>query len=247
MPRDGAIADGVDAKRLAVDAAMANVGVEAGLRAALDGPLAGARVAVVSSFGAESAALLAIVARVDRTLPVLFIDTEMLFQETMDHQQSIARTLGLTDVRRLRPDAAAIDASDRDGTLHSRNPDACCALRKSAPLDAALKPFDAWVSGRKRHQAATRRGLRPVEIDDAGRLKLNPLWDWSAERLRTFIRAENLPAHPLVAQGYPSIGCRPCTTPVAEGEDPRAGRWRGVEKTECGIHAARNRAVRAAG
>lgn len=207
----------------------------------------GGRIALVSSFGAESVVLLHMVATVDRTTPVLFGQTEMLFPETMAYQRYVADRLGLGDVRHLTPDPGEAHVADPDGTLHATNPDACCHLRKVAPLERGLPPFDAWLNGRKRSQSSTRAALRIVEQDRAGRTKINPLADWTPQDVRAYMDRFNLPLHPLATRGYPSIGCRPCTTPVAPGEDPRAGRWRGRDKDECGIHVVNGRIVRASG
>ena len=193
------------------------------------------RVAVVSSFGVESAVLLALVAEVDPSVPVLFLETGRHFEETLTYRAELAAHLGLTGVRDLAPDVAALATVDPDATLAGRDPDACCFVRKVAPLEAALAGFDAWVSGRKRHQAATRAALPARETVD-GRLKLNPLASWTAAALAAEHRRRKLPTHPLVAFGYRSVGCAPCTRPVAPGEDDRAGRWAGMAKTECGIH-----------
>jgi len=193
--------------------------------------------ALVSSFGADSAVLLHMVSRIAPTTPVLFLETGMLFAETLVYQRALAARLGLGDVRLIRPDPADLAAEDPDGDLNGRDPDACCALRKTRPLARALAGFEAWITGRKRAQASTRAAMPVFEVEDAtGRIKVNPLADWTAERLRAYRRDHALPAHPLEARGYPSIGCAPCTTPVAPGEDPRAGRWRGKAKVECGIH-----------
>jgi len=194
------------------------------------------RIALVSSFGADSAVLLHLVAQADPAAPVLFLDTGKLFTETLAYSNRLARRLGLHDLRVLRPDPAELAAADPFGALWSADPDRCCALRKATPLERALAGFDVWISGRKRHQAATRTALPLFERDEAGRVKANPLAAWSAEALEAYRAAHDLPAHPLVAEGYPSIGCHPCTSRVLPGEDPRAGRWRGRGKTECGIH-----------
>ena len=212
------------------------------LRRALGDPTVG-RVALVSSFGAESVALLHLVSLVDRATPILFLDTEMLFPETVTYQAEVAGTLGLSDVRRIGPDRAEAFLRDGEGLLHRHDTDACCALRKAEPLARALAPFDAWITGRKRYQGGARAALRHVEASE-GRLKINPLASWSREDVRAHIEAQDLPRHPLVARGYPSIGCAPCTTPVRPGEDERAGRWRGQGKDECGIHLAQGRVVR---
>ena len=194
------------------------------------------RIALVSSFGADSAVLLHLVAEADPALPVLFLDTGKLFTETLAYSNRLARRLGLRDLCVLRPEPVELAAVDPLGRLWDADPDACCALRKTAPLERALAGFDAWISGRKRHQAATRAALPVFERDEAGRLKVNPLAAWGSEELEAYRVAHDLPAHPLVAEGYPSIGCHPCTSRVLPGEDPRAGRWRGRGKTECGIH-----------
>ena len=211
---------------------------------ALTEPDAG-RLALVSSFGAESVVLLHMVAVTRPATPVIFIDTEMLFAETLAYQQELAERLGLRDLRIIRPDAAELARTDPGQTLHRRDPDACCALRKTAPLRRALEGFDGWITGRKRYQAGTRAPLEFFELEDAtGRLKVNPLAHWARDDLRSYMEENRLPRHPLVARGYPSIGCRPCTTPVREDEDPRAGRWRNMEKTECGLHIKGGRPIR---
>ncbi|MEZ5686895.1 MAG: phosphoadenylyl-sulfate reductase [Paracoccaceae bacterium] len=203
------------------------------------------QLAMVSSFGAESVVLLHLMAQIDRDWPVLFIDTELLFPETLAYQETLASTLGLANIRRHAPDAAIIAAADPNGDLYQVNPDACCDLRKTRVLDAALEPFSGWVTGRKRHQTRERADLPVFEIEDGtGRIKVNPLAAWGPGEAGRYILRNNLPRHPLVAQGYASIGCAPCTSKVAEGEDPRAGRWRGLDKQECGIHLVNGRFVR---
>ncbi len=197
-------------------------------------------VAVVSSFGAESAVLLHLVAQIDPATPVLFLETGKHFPETLAYRDLLIERLGLTGVRNLTPDAEVLEKRDGNGLRWSFDPDGCCEIRKVIPLASALDGFDATITGRKGFQSSTRTGLPRFEIDrsDAqGRLKINPLADWSPEDLAAYIAEHDLPTHPLVAEGYPSIGCSPCTTRVAPGEDPRSGRWKGWDKTECGIHA----------
>lgn len=203
------------------------------LRTAL--PLYGGRIALVSSFGAESAVLLHMVAEIDRATPVIFLDTGRLFVQTLLYRNELARLLGLTDIRTAKPNAARLAAEDPARLLAHSDPDMCCFLRKVEPLDAALEPFDAWITGRKRYQASTRTALQPFEFDD-GRIKVNPLCSWTSRNVIAYLADHDLPPHPMVADGYPSIGCMPCTSRVLPGEDPRAGRWRGTSKTECGIH-----------
>ncbi|ARU00493.1 phosphoadenylyl-sulfate reductase [Yoonia vestfoldensis] len=212
------------------------------LRATLHDPQIGP-VALVSSFGAESVVLLHLAAQVDPAVPVIFLDTEMLFPESLTYQRDVAKALGLTDVRVITPDRNAVLREDVDGLLHQAEPDACCDLRKARPLEQALQGFGGWITGRKQFQNGQRAALPLFEADGA-RIKINPLAQWSSDDLRGYMTKHDLPRHPLVAQGYPSIGCMPCTTRVGAGEDPRAGRWRGSDKTECGIHFENGRMVR---
>ena len=193
------------------------------------------RIALVSSFGAESAVLLHLVAQIDTTTPVIFIDTGRLFAETHAYRKTLTAHLNLTNIRIASPDAALLAAEDRKSRLWQTDPDRCCAIRKVAPLTEALKGFDAWITGRKRFHGASRSDLPTVEIDD-GRVKINPLADWSRGDIDAYVRHHGLPVHPLVSRNYSSIGCEPCTSPLKPGEDIRDGRWRGSEKTECGIH-----------
>ncbi|MGK6319585.1 phosphoadenylyl-sulfate reductase [Sphingomonas sp. DT-204] len=192
-------------------------------------------VALVSSFGTESAVLLHLVASIDPSVPVLFLDTGKHFPETLAYRDELAGRLGLTDLRILTPDAADLAARDDAGLRWSYDPDGCCELRKVKPLEKALGRFDASITGRKAFQASTRAALPRFELD-GDQLKVNPLASWTKADIDTYFAEHDLPRHPLEAEGYASIGCAPCTSKVKPGEDPRAGRWRGWEKTECGIH-----------
>ena len=212
------------------------------LRHALDDGQIGP-VALVSSFGAESVVLLHMAAEVRRDVPMIFLQTEMLFSETLDYQRQVADRLGLTDLRVIRPDREAVFARDNEGLLHLHDPDACCTLRKAEPLERALTGFGGWITGRKRFQGGARKDL-PLYEKDGPRIKVNPLADWKRDDIAAYMDRHRLPRHPLVARGYPSIGCAPCTSRVSEGEDARAGRWRGQDKTECGIHFENGRVVR---
>ena len=211
----------------------AGMSTQAMLADLLAGELKG-RVAAVSSFGAESAVLLHMVAAADTSVPVIFINTQKIFGETLAYRDEVAETLGFTDLRVFRPDPYLLAQKDKTSLRWSYDPDGCCDLRKVEPLRRALAPFDAWISGRKGFQAG--RGALPRFEIDEGRLKVNPLADWDKTALDTYFAEAKLPHHPLEAQGYPSVGCVPCTTKVQPGEDPRSGRWRGWDKTECGIH-----------
>ncbi|MFN4019590.1 MAG: phosphoadenylyl-sulfate reductase [Erythrobacter sp.] len=195
-------------------------------------------LAVVSSFGAESAVLLHLVAAIDPSVPVLFLETGKHFAETLAYRDTLVERLGLNLVV-LTPDPAELAKKDESGLRWSYDPDGCCDIRKVKPLEKALADFDASLTGRKAFQAATRANLPRFEIDTAdaqGRLKINPLIDWNASQIEAYFIQHDLPRHPLIAAGFPSIGCSPCTSQVAPGEDPRSGRWKGWDKTECGIH-----------
>lgn len=193
------------------------------------------RIAAVSSFGSESVVLLHLIAQVDPTTPVLFLNTGKLFGETLRYRDRLQEALGLTDVRALSPHPDDLKAQDEAGNLWRRNPDACCNIRKVLPLRRALGQFDAEISGRKRFQTKSREAMSKVEIHE-GRIKINPLADWSLDDLKAHIEAHDLPRHPLVKDGYLSIGCMPCTDRVKDESEYRSGRWSGLDKDECGIH-----------
>lgn len=200
-------------------------------------------IALVSSFGTGSAVLLDMVARVDPRTPVLFLDTGKLFGETRRYRDRLVERLGLRDVRTLHPDPAALAEADPKGLLWTQDPDRCCQVRKVEPLERGLAGFRAWFTGRRRGQSPTRAGLAPIEAAE-GRIKVNPLAAWSDADVDAYFAARDLPRHPLEADGFLSIGCMPCTDRVAPGEDPRAGRWRGRDKIECGIHLPRSAQTR---
>jgi phosphoadenosine phosphosulfate reductase len=197
------------------------------------------RFAVTSSFGAESAVLLHMLSTVAPEVPVLFLDTDFHFSETIDYRRRLARELGLTvvDVRAaLSPAQQAVRFGER---LFDRDPDACCGLRKTEPLRRALTNYDGWATGVRRVQTPERTETPVVEArrhDDRWLVKVAPLAGWDDVDVLTYQQRHDLPFHPLVNAGYRSIGCEPCTAPVAEGADPRAGRWSAFAKTECGLH-----------
>lgn len=214
------------------------------MRHALTDPDVG-QLALVSSFGAESVVLLHMLSITRSDTPVIFIDTRLLFTETLVYQQELAERLNLADLRIHQVRHLDLAAEDRDGTLHTRNPDACCDLRKTRVLQTALDGFDGWITGRKRFQGGDRTTLDFFEVEDGTRrIKVNPLAHWAAEDVRDYMEENRLPRHPMVSRGFPSIGCMPCTTPVNKGEDPRAGRWRNTKKSECGIHFENGEMIR---
>jgi phosphoadenosine phosphosulfate reductase len=196
------------------------------------------RLALVSSFGTESAALLKVMADVDPAIPVIFLDTGWLFEETLAYRDSLTAMLGLRDVRSIKPLEQTLTREDQNRELWFSDPDACCRIRKVEPLARALAPFSAWINGRKRFQGGPRAAIPVVELDD-GRLKFNPFANVSREEIEAIYRGANLPPHPLVASGFLSVGCMPCTSRTSPDEDARAGRWRGRAKTECGIHTVK--------
>lgn len=193
----------------------------------------------VSSFGAESVVMLALIADVDPSLPVVFIDTGMHFPQTLDYKDEVIERLGLTGVRTATPSETERKVLDPKNNLWKADTDACCALRKVRPLEPALEGFSAWITGRKRFHGGARMSLPVFEFAD-GRYKVNPLASWTQADVDLFMEQRGLPRHPLVGQGYPSIGCWPCTQPAADPADPRSGRWAGQEKSECGLHVERN-------
>ena len=198
------------------------------------------RIALVSSFGAESAVLLHLVASVNPQTPVIFLDTGKHFAQTLSYRKKLAREFGLENVIDVLPDVDEIAAEDPSGDLWNSNPDACCSLRKVRPLTSALDQVDAWITGRKQFHGGARTAL-PVFEASGQHVKVNPIVRWSKEELESYVVQHQLPPHPLVEHGYPSVGCWPCTHPSNDASDPRAGRWRGAAKTECGIHALAQR------
>ncbi|MCG8491650.1 MAG: phosphoadenylyl-sulfate reductase [Sneathiellales bacterium] len=211
--------------------------LEALLSDGLDG-----KIMMTSSFGAESVALLDLVAQVDPSIPVVFLDTRRLFGETLRYQREVTELLGLEDIRIVRPDTGHLEELDPDDMLFTRDTDKCCHIRKVLPLDKALlslekQGFTSWITGRKRFQSETREQVDVIEASERF-LKINPLAHWTAEDIRNKVIEKNLPPHPLVADGFLSIGCMPCTERSTDG-DPRSGRWAGKQKTECGIHMPR--------
>ncbi len=198
------------------------------------------RFAVTSSFGADSAILLSLVAQVDPDLPVLFLDTGFHFAESLAYRHTLARRLGLRNIIDVRPELGVAEQAARyGGALYHRDPDVCCALRKVAPLDESLDGYDGWATGLRRSQTPDRADTPVVAWADRGGRKLvkvAPLAAWTPADVAGHRRLHDLPTHPLAERGFSSIGCAPCTRQVAPGEDPRAGRWAGRSKTECGIH-----------
>lgn len=235
-PPEAVTGEGSDkaAHAAGLDALYGHLGAQAVIERAATELFAGA-IAAVSSFGADSAVLLHLISRVDRHLPIIFLDTGKHFEETLAYRDALAADFGLTDVRVVAPDAAALARVDPAGKLHETDTDACCAVRKVEPMARGVEPFGAWLTGRKRFQASTRTALSVFEAVGS-RIRINPLAHWTTADQADYMRTHALRENPLVAYGYLSIGCFPCTKPVQPGEDARSGRWAGQAKTECGIH-----------
>jgi len=196
------------------------------------------KIALVSSFGTESAVILHMVSEIDKSVPVVFLDTLKLFPETLAYRDELVARLGLTDVRSIQPSGKQLAAYDPDGRLWQKDADLCCAIRKTNPLDEALEGMEAWITGRKRNQNASRANLQMIDTGADGRTTINPLAFWDEAQIEAYFTRHKLPRHPLQAQGYASIGCATCTA-LPDGDDKRSGRWAGSTKTECGIHMPR--------
>ncbi len=207
---------------------------EAALQKALLEDFAG-NIVLSSSMGIDSSVLLHMISKIDPGLPILFLETRKHFKETLDYRDELIKTLGLTNVQSITPDEAEVSKEDAADILYKTDKDACCDLRKVRPLERIVSQYGARITGRKRYQTPNRRNMNILEKGDT-QISINPLAFWSAKDVTAYMRKHNLPVHPLLSQGYLSVGCAPCTTKVGEGEDPRAGRWRGTEKDECGIH-----------
>jgi len=198
------------------------------------------RIAVTSSFGSESAVLLDLVAQVNKATPVIFVDTGRLFAATTDYRDQLADHLGLSNVQTLKAPALLVENTDPQGTLFETDPDACCHVRKVMPYAQALSEFEVLIGGRKRHHGDKRSDLKTVELSGP-HIKVNPLAHFTPTDIQSAFKNRNLPPHPLVQEGYSSLGCEPCTLKSCAAGNVRAGRWKGRKKTECGIHFTDNR------
>ncbi len=198
----------------------------------------GGRLAVTSSFGPESGTLLHMVSEVNPATPVLFLETGFHFPETLEYKETLTRLFGLTNVIDLRADAKKRDdlIADYENVPYEKNPDLCCQINKVEPLDAALKNYDGWMSGIRRHQTDFRKSIRIIEEYEGEIYKIGPLVNFTSRDSWWYLKENRIPQHPLYEKGYLSIGCWPCTRPVQAGDDERSGRWAGKSKKECGIH-----------
>lgn len=197
----------------------------------------GAKLTFATGFGAEGCVIIDLIARNNLPIDLFTIDTGLLFPETYELWRRLEAKYGLT-IRAVRP----LHSVDQQAVAHGAalwecDPDRCCELRKVTPLRNALTGFDAWITAIRRDQTAERACAPVVENDRKfGLLKINPLVAWTHDQVWAHLYSYDVPYNPLHEQGYPSIGCHPCTASVSSGEDPRAGRWRGKTKKECGLH-----------
>lgn len=201
----------------------------------------GNKLALACSFGAEDVVLVDALQRIPDggKIDIFYLDTNLHFPETYDTRDRLAKRYGIT-FKRVTPDLSLDEQRASYGpALWRKDPNRCCYIRKVQPLEKTLAGYRAWMTGIRRDQSLTRRNAGIVEWDERFELtKINPLAHWSSDDVWHYIRQYDVPYNPLHDEQYPSIGCAPCTNPVANGEDPRAGRWQGFRKTECGLHQA---------
>ncbi len=197
-----------------------------------------ANLTLACSFGAEDMVLLDMLTQIDPNANVFYLDTDVLFPETYALRDWAVEKYGLPNLRRVSPKLTLEEQSNQFGdALWTRDPNACCNIRKVTPLTKVLSMYDGWITGIRRDQAPTRANSQVFEWDAKfGLIKVNPLATWTSHQVWDYIRQNEVPYNPLHDHGYPSIGCTHCTRPVNEGEDPRSGRWAGFQKTECGLH-----------
>jgi phosphoadenosine phosphosulfate reductase len=196
----------------------------------------GDRMCLTCSWQRQSSVLVHMVSELGLDIPVIELDTQLLFRETYETRDALVDRYGL---KLVRPEVLTVAEQHRQEgpNLWERDPDRCCHLRKVEPLERALQPYEAWVTGIRREQALTRANAQKVEWSERyGVWKIQPIVDWDAKRVQAYIVVNEIPYNPLHDAGYPSIGCIPCTRPVAGAEDERAGRWQDSDKIECGIH-----------
>lgn len=191
--------------------------------------------AISSSFGAESACLLHLATRVKPDIKVVFVDTGFLFQETLDFRESLKKRLNLNLVE-FTPKVPHEEFLRQYGRLYETDPDQCCEVNKVEPMRRAIEGLKAWMSGVRGDQTAYRAGLKVVELKKNGLYKISPILGWDSKKVYYYIKEQGLPMHPLWDKGYTSIGCEPCTAVPGNPGDARSGRWRGQNKSECGIH-----------
>ena len=197
----------------------------------------GDSMCLTCSWQRQSSVLVHMVSELGLDVPIVELDTQLFFRETYETRDRLVERYGL---KLVRPEVISVaQQALREGpNLWEREPDRCCHIRKVEPLERALAPYDAWITGIRREQSPTRAGAQKVEWSERyGVWKVQPLVDWNAKRVEAYCVVNEVPVNPLHAAGYASIGCIPCTRPIREGEEERAGRWAGSDKLECGIHA----------
>jgi phosphoadenosine phosphosulfate reductase len=197
----------------------------------------GERMCLTCSWQRQSSVLVHMVSELGLDVPIVELDTQLFFRETYETRDRLVERY---DLKLVRPEVISVAQQGlREGpNLWERDPDRCCHIRKVEPLERALAPYDAWITGIRREQSPTRAGAQKMEWSERyGVWKIQPIVDWNAKRVEAYCVVNEVPVNPLHAAGYASIGCIPCTRPIGKGEEERAGRWAGSDKLECGIHA----------
>ena len=193
------------------------------------------KIAYVCSFGSESAIILHLISKISKDIPIIILNTHFLFKETIEYKNELLKLLGLRNYREVFPDDKLLKKLDSNNDLWKTEADKCCNLRKVLPLEKSLTNFEAWISGRKSYHLGERQNLKAFEIIN-NKIVVNPLFKSSRDFVENYFSLNELPKHPLVAEGYLSIGCKHCTIKTKNIRDLREGRWSDKTKTECGIH-----------
>ncbi|MEE2694747.1 MAG: phosphoadenylyl-sulfate reductase [Pseudomonadota bacterium] len=192
-------------------------------------------IAYVCSFGSESAIILHMISEIKNDLPIIMLNTNFLFSETLEYRDYLLKRLKLTNFKEIFPDSSDIETADKNNDLWKKNPDSCCNIRKVVPLQKELEKYTSWISGRKSYHEGERRNIKSFEYLN-GKIVINPLADVEKGFVDAYFKNKKINRHPLVDQGYLSIGCINCTVKTIDVNDPRSGRWHNKLKTECGIH-----------
>ncbi len=193
------------------------------------------KIVYISSFGIESAIILHMISQIDKNFPIALLNTNFLFKQTLDYKNKLIKSLNLKNFVEIFPDNSKLQKDDPNNNLWKSDVEKCCELRKVKPLNKFLKKYNAWISGRKSYQGGERFDVQPFEFNN-GKVVVNPLANFEKKFVLLYFNNNNLPKHPLVEEGYLSVGCTHCTFKPKNIEDPRSGRWINQTKTECGIH-----------
>ena len=196
------------------------------------------KIVYVCSFGTESAIILSMISKINKNFPILLINTNFLFPETLEYKEKLLDNLGLHNCIEVTPEKESLKIYDPENNLWKTNVDKCCEIRKVIPLQKELEKFDSWISGRKSYHLDSRENLNPFEQAN-GKIIINPLVSMTKNQVEEYFNKNSLPKHPLFSEGYLSIGCINCTSKTTNFDNVRSGRWKNNSKTECGIHLQR--------